>query len=216
MIRLAIFDLDGTLLNTIDDLAQAGNHALGLRGFPTHSHDAYKFFVGDGVYKLIERMTPVQYQDDTNLLAQIKADFDDYYAAHSEDLTAPYEGVLELLRALKERGVTAAVLSNKPHEFTSALCAKIFGDLLAIAHGQRQGYPRKPDRVLIDEILSMTGVSADECIYTGDSGVDMLTAKNAGVFAIGALWGFRPREELEQCGADVLACSPMEILQFIR
>lgn len=215
MTKLVIFDLDGTLLNTLDDLAQAGNHALALHGFPTHPTEAFRYFVGDGVVKLVERMSPENVREDAVLQAALKADFDAFYSKHGQDRTAPYAGALELLDALCARGILCAVLSNKPHEFTSVLCPRYFGGRLSLAHGQRAGYLKKPDGGLVREILELTGTASSECLYVGDSGVDMRTAKNGGVYAVGALWGFRTREELEQNGADALAASPMDILNFI-
>lgn len=215
MKRLVIFDLDGTLLNTIDDLAEAGNHMLAAHGFPVHTHDAYKFFVGDGVAKLVERCSPESAQT-PELQKQLLEEFGTYYAAHSEDQTRPYDGVADMLDGLKAEGVTMAVLSNKPHTYTLALCAKMFGDCFAVVHGKRDGYPPKPDAVLVDEILALTGIEAKDCLYVGDSGVDMQTAKNGGVFALGVLWGFRPCEELVREGADALVSRPSEILNFLR
>ncbi len=215
MKTLVIFDLDGTLLNTLDDLAAAANHALAEQELPVHPVEQYKTFVGDGVYKLIERMTPPAQRADTALAARLKEGFDRYYAAHGEELTAPYPGVLDTLDALRERGVICAVLSNKPHEFSVPLCKRFFGDRLRFVHGQRQGYPRKPDRRLVTELLELADAQPEDCLYVGDSGVDMQTAKNAGVFAVGALWGFRTREELEQAGADAFAGSIEEILHLL-
>ncbi len=215
MKTLVIFDLDGTLLNTLGDLAAAANHALEEQGLPTHPEERYKTFVGDGVYKLIERITPPALRADAALSARLKEGFDHYYAAHGEDLTAPYPGVLDTLDALRERGVACAVLSNKPHEFSVPLCKRYFGDRFRFVHGQRQGYPRKPDRRLVAELLELAGVQPEDCLYVGDSGVDMQTAKNGGVFAVGALWGFRAREELEQAGADAFASSIEEILHLL-
>lgn len=214
MKKLAIFDLDGTLLNTIDDLAAAGNHALTAHGFPIHKADDYRYFVGDGVVKLVERMMPAHVQDPA-LLASVQQAFHAYYNAHSTDLTAPYEGVIALLDALESRGVSTAVLSNKPHVFTCALCQRFFENRFAVVHGQREGYPCKPAGSLVDELLNLSGVQAQQCLYIGDSGVDMQTAKNAQVLAVGVLWGFRPKEELLRCGADVTVSHPMEILRQI-
>lgn len=215
MKTLVIFDLDGTLLNTLDDLAAAANHALEEQGLPVHPVEQYKTFVGDGVYKLVERMTPPPLRADTALTGRLKEGFARYYTAHGEDLTAPYPGVLDTLDALRERGVTCAVLSNKPHEFSVPLCKRYFGERLRFVHGQRQGYPRKPDPRLVTELLGLAGVQPEDCLYVGDSGVDMQTAKSAGVFAVGALWGFRAREELEQAGADAFAGSIQDILHLL-
>ena len=214
MSALVVFDLDGTLLDSLGDLAQACNHALALHGLPGHEKETYKRFVGDGVRKLVERMTPNEVHTPA-LLDQIQADYEAYYAAHMEDLTAPYAGVPELLEAVAARGGKMAVLSNKPHVFTLPICERFFGEQFSVVHGQREGYPRKPDASLVHEILELTATPVEKCIYVGDSGVDMQTAKNAGVFAVGVLWGFRERAELESCGADALVKHPMEILEYL-
>ena len=215
MTRLVIFDLDGTLLNTLDDLAAAANFALERHGLPGHPTEAYKQFVGNGVFKLVERMTPESRRTDKALLASIKADFDAYYAEHNEDCTKPYDGVLELLDTLRTRGIACTVLSNKPHEFTKVLCSQYFGKRIPLAFGHRQGYPHKPEKALVEEILKLTGIPAEQTVYVGDSGVDMQTAKNAGVYAAGVLWGFRGREELKKYGADALISSPQEQTKII-
>ena len=212
--RLAIFDMDGTLLNTLDDLANACNHALRENGFPAHPNEAYRYFAGDGIHKLVERSLPLWVKNDETVHARVKEAFDVYYGAHSEDLTKPYDGVLETLDAMRAQGTCLAVLSNKPHEFVTVLAKKYFGERFAVAHGQRAGYPRKPDASLVKEIVELTGTGQGDCIYCGDSGVDMQTAKNGGVYAIGALWGFRDGEELLKNGADALAESFPDLLKF--
>lgn len=215
MTKLTLFDLDGTLLNTLDDLAHAANFALRRIGLPEHPTEAYKQFVGNGIEKLVERMTPEVQRTDTALLAALKKEFDAYYAEHSLDCTRPYDGITELLHSLNERGIVCAVLSNKPDAFTKLLCRQYFGDLVHIAVGHRVGYPHKPDRMLVQEMLRLTGFQAQESLYIGDSGVDMQTAKNARMFAVGVLWGFREREELEQNGADILISHPRDLLKII-
>lgn len=215
MKKLVIFDLDGTLLNTLNDLAEAGNHALREYGLPTHPVEAFRTFVGNGVYTLIERMAPPELRGDTRMLTRLKEIFEAYYAQHSADLTAPYDGVPALLEQLAQKNIVMTVLSNKPHVFTNELVSRFFAGKMAVVHGQREGYPTKPDRSLVDEILSLTGFTADETIYIGDSGVDMQTACNAGVIAIGALWGFRDRIELKENGAAVCISHPAELLKYL-
>jgi len=213
--KLVLFDLDGTLLNTLDDLAHAANFALKRHGLPEHPVEAYKQFVGNGIVKLVERMTPKERRGDTALLDSLKKDFDAYYAEHSLDRTCPYEGVTELLHSLNGRGITCVVLSNKPDEFTKSLCERYFGSLIRVAVGHRQGYPHKPDKALVEEMLKLAGFQGQNSVYVGDSGVDMQTAKNAGLFAVGVLWGFRGREELEENGADILISAPGELIKII-
>ena len=215
MTKLVLFDLDGTLLNTLDDLAHASNFALRRHGLPEHPAEAYKQFVGNGIIKLVERMAPEERRGDTALLDLLKKDFDAYYAEHSLDCTRPYEGVTELLRSLNGRGIACMVLSNKPDAFTKSLCERYFGSLIRAAVGHRQGYPHKPDKALVEEMLRLAGFQRQNSIYAGDSGVDMQTAKNAGLFAVGVLWGFRGRDELEENGADALISVPRELLKII-
>ena len=131
-------------------------------------------------------------------------------------MTAPYPGVPELLGALEQAGAACAVLSNKPHAFTVELCRSLLGERFAVVHGQREGWPTKPDRLLTAEILEETGIRAADTVYVGDSGVDMQTAKNGGLFAVGALWGFRSEEELRENGADAVAERPLDLLRYIR
>lgn len=216
MTKLVLFDLDGTLLNTLDDLAHAANFALRRHALPEHSVESYQQFVGNGIVKLVERMTPKEQRGDETLLKALKKDFDAYYAEHSLDCTRPYNGITELLGLLNERGITCVVLSNKPDEFTKSLCERYFGSLISIAIGHREGYPHKPDKALVEEMLRLAGFQGHESIYIGDSGVDMQTAKNAGLFAVGVLWGFRGRDELEENGADILISAPQELLKIIE
>ena len=156
MIKLVIFDLDGTLLNTIDDLAAAGNHVCAAHGWPTHTSEQFRYFVGDGVYKLIERMTPAGAAETPETVQCLRDEFNAYYNSHSCDLTVPYTGVPELLKKLDARGIAAAVLSTKPDTFTQQLCANLLGGRFAVVHGQREGRPTKPDESLTREILLQT------------------------------------------------------------
>ena len=215
MKKLAIFDLDGTLLNTLDDLAAACNHALSGCGLPEHPVDAYRQMIGNGVRLLIQRAVPVQNQGDETLLEKLHTLFRDYYNAHGSDLTRPYDGILQMLDELRDAGMTLTVLSNKPHAFTKELVPHYFGDRFAHAFGQREGYPPKPDGALVAELLRLTGYTAAETVYIGDSGVDMQTAHNGGVDAVGVLWGFRDRQELEQNGAVRFAETPHELQQLL-
>lgn len=216
MTKLIIFDLDGTLLNTLDDLADATNLILTRHGFPIHECDKYRYFVGNGIYKLMERAMPQDAAADTALVSVLRDEMNAYYGEHNNEKTAPYPGVIELIKTLRERGIKTAVLSNKPHKFTLELCEELLGGGFTPALGQREGYPSKPDRLLTSGIMEAAGVTAEECLYLGDSGVDMQTAKNGGIFAIGALWGFRERDELLENGADALISEPGEILSFIK
>lgn len=197
MKQLVIFDLDGTLLNTIADLAQSTNHALRTLGYPVHELSAYPFMVGNGINKLFERALPDGEKSQENVL-RMRAEFIPYYNVHNADMSRPYEGIPELLEQLQAKGIQVAVASNKYQEATVKLVAHYFPEIRFTAVlGQREGIPVKPDPAIVKDILEEAAVSAVDALYVGDSGVDMQTAHQAGVEACGVTWGFRPRAELE-------------------
>lgn len=208
MTRLVIFDLDGTLLNTIDDLAASTNYALQLHGYPVHKPEEYRFFVGNGITKLIERALPEEARSE-NIVQAVRKEFVAYYQQHKTDLTRPYPGIPELLQGLKSEGVLLAVASNKYHEGTVELVEHYFGkDLFAVVLGHRENVPPKPDPAIVYEILRQTDIDKADTLYVGDSGVDMQTAANSGIRSIGVTWGFRPRRELEENGASQILEEP--------
>lgn len=201
MKRLAIFDLDGTLLDTVADLANATNQALERCGFPTHPVEAYYQFVGNGINKLFARALPAEDSNEENVL-RIRALFVPYYNEHNADCSRPYPGVVELLRSLQADGVSLAVASNKYHEATLKLVGHFFPDIrFAAIYGQREGVPIKPAPDVVYDILHDTGIAKEDALYIGDSGVDMQTAGNASVESVGVTWGFRSEEELRENGA---------------
>ena len=211
-IKLVIFDLDGTLLDTISDLAHSTNFALEQNGFPTHPVEAYKLFVGNGINKLFERALPESEKTEENIM-RVRKSFIPYYDEHNTDFTKPYEGINELLQTLQSKGCMLAVASNKYHAATEKLIKYSFPNILfAAVSGQRENVPVKPDPAIVYDILKITDISPEEAIYIGDSGVDMQTALNSGIFSIGVTWGFRPRAELEAAGADYIADTTAEIL----
>lgn len=212
--RLVIFDLDGTLLDTIDDLATSTNHTLCRNGYPTHPLDAYRFFVGSGITKLIERALPEHARQPENV-TRLRAEFLEYYRAHKTDLSHPYPGIPELLHTLHAEGIRLAVASNKYHRGTVELVRHFFGDsLFSIILGQRENIPVKPDPAIVHDILDATGIPASHTLYVGDSGVDMQTARNSGTRSIGVTWGFRPEQELKENGADHIVDTPAEIARI--
>lgn len=218
MTKLIIFDLDGTLLNTIADLGQACNHALKLHGFAEHETGEYPRLVGNGVNKLIERALPGGHKDMETVL-RLKTDFIAYYNEHNRVHTTPYEGTLEMLDELQRRGIRTAVASNKYHEATCTLIRHYFGERFDVVLGERPGIERKPDPQIVKDILNdekLRGIRPEETLYVGDSDVDMQTAKNANITSIGCTWGFCTREKLLAAGPIHLADSPLEILQFIQ
>lgn len=215
MKKLIIFDLDGTLLDTIADLAAATNQALAQEGYPTHPVDAYRFFVGNGINKLFERALPEEARNEANVL-KIRSLFVPYYDVHNADLSRPYPGIPELLLQLQQAGFQLAVASNKYQSATRKLVAQYFPDIrFAAVFGQREGVPTKPDPTVVHDILTETGVMPDEVMYVGDSDVDMQTARNAGVTAVGVTWGFRPRAELAALHPTYLIDQAAELLSLL-
>lgn len=213
--ELVIFDLDGTLLDTIGDLAAACNVVLERRGLPQHSYEEYCHFVGNGIMRLVERALPEELRT-PELVAAVRADFVDYYTAHIDLLTRPYEGIAELVAELTRRGVKLAVASNKFQAGTEKLVARFFPrTAFAAVLGQRAGVALKPDPAVVEEILARTGVDRGRVLYVGDSGVDMETAAAAGVRSAGVTWGFRDRAELEAAGARHIVERPEELLGLL-
>lgn len=215
MKKLIIFDLDGTLLNTVADLAQSTNYALKKNGFPEHAISEYKYFVGNGINKLFERALPEGDKTEENILA-VRKDFLAHYDKHNADLSAPYPGISELLETLQNKEMTLAVASNKYQSATEKLIKHYFPKIHFVAIlGQREGIAPKPDPAIISDILSIYKAEKQEILYVGDSGVDMQTALNSGITSIGVTWGFRTREELKENKASFLVDTPEEILSFL-
>lgn len=213
--RLVIFDLDGTLLDTIGDLAASCNHILERFGHPTHATDDYRMFVGNGIAKLVERALPAECRE-AEYVEQVRVAFVEYYKVHIADYTHPYDGVCQLIDELCARGVQVAVASNKFHEGTCSLIDKFFGlERFVAVYGQRVGVPIKPDPTVVDEILRDADVMREEVLYVGDSDVDMRTAAAAGVRSVGVTWGFRSREELTEAGAMYLVDQAEKILNLL-
>ena len=214
--RLVIFDLDGTLLDTIADLAAATNFALRAYGHPQHEVEKYRYFVGDGIRKLVERALPENERSALHI-DEVLGYFRQYYMRHCEDLTVPYSGIVELLHELQDMGVMCAVASNKFQVGTESLVKRFFPDIHFVAvFGQREGIPVKPNPQIIFDIIQVANVSACEVLYVGDSGVDMQTALSAGVTGVGVLWGFRTADELLQNGAKLLVSTPEEVWGIVR
>lgn len=216
MKKLVIFDLDGTLLNTIADLAAATNQALQHYGYPTHEVEAYRFFVGNGINKLFERALPETERTEENIL-KIRSQFVPYYDTHNADLSRPYPGIPELLMTLQQKGIKIAVASNKYQAATRKLIAHYFPEINFVeVLGQREGIPAKPDPSIVNEIKIKAGVDEKEILYAGDSNVDMQTAHNAGVTAVGVAWGFRPRTELEALHPAYIIEKAEELLSLLN
>jgi phosphoglycolate phosphatase len=213
--KAIIFDLDGTLLDTLDDLGNAMNRVLADMGFPTHAIDEYRSFIGDGIEKLINRALPEKNRNEITVHTCLKAFLEDYHK-NSNSYTRPYKGIPELLDVLKERGLQTAVLSNKPHDTTTVCVAELLQRWqFDVVLGHRDGTPYKPDPGGALEISERLNIPPGEFLFLGDSGVDMETAIAAGMFPVGALWGFRGEEELEERGAQVLISDPLDILNLL-
>ncbi len=211
---LVIFDLDGTLLNSIADLAHASNHALSVCGYPTHDLATYPFFVGNGVGRLLERVLPPEHRDPESI-SYLRKVFEEYYDRHLWDHTVPYPGIEDMLHELADRGYRLAVASNKYQSATSALIAHFFPRLpFESVHGMRPGIPAKPDPSIVFGILRDVPTPKELVTYVGDSGVDMETARRACVRSVGVTWGFRPISELRQYYAENIISDPAELLRL--
>ena len=211
--KAVLFDLDGTLLNTLEDLADSMNTSLESLGFPVHPVESYKIFVGDGVENLARRTVPAAVTDETvvrEAVKRMRSEYDKRWKLK----TRPYEGIPEMLEKLKERKIPASILSNKPDDFTRIVAAHFFPDFpFAFVAGAKPGL-KKPDPAGAIDIAEKSGIPAGEFLYVGDTNTDMKTAIGAGMTPAGALWGFRTREELLESGAEILLSHPMEISQL--
>lgn len=211
--KAVIFDLDGTLLDTLGDLHAAVNHALRAFGFPERSLDEVRRFIGNGVVKLMQRATPEGTDKETD--EKCLEAFREYYLIHMRDTTAPYEGMIPLIESLRSKGIKTAVVSNKLHQAVYELCLDYFPGLIDEAIGVSVEKERKPSPVNVYKAMEKLGVTADECIYIGDSEVDVQTSHNADVKCISVTWGFRDRKELIKAGAEIICDSCSEIMEII-
>lgn len=211
--KLAIFDLDGTVLNTIGGLTHAVNAALAMNGLPERSRDEVQAMVGNGTRKLIERA--LGENADPALIAKVYSDYQQYYADNCSYDTFPYDGVPEMLRALNDAGVKCAVVTNKPDLPARKLIAEHFGSLIAVTHGNVPEVPVKPDPTFVHMTMEELGVSSEETVYIGDSDVDIKTAAAAGTECISVDWGFRTREFLIENGARIIFSDPFEVADYL-
>lgn len=211
--QTVIFDLDGTLLDTLDDLTSAVNYALSRFSLPKRDREEVRSFVGNGQRKLLERASENKVPTDELLPL-----FREYYIQHSADKTQPYDGILELLQALKNRGVQTAVVSNKPHYATKPLVERYFGDLISLTQGEDEehGIMRKPDPASLLTIMEKLNADKKTTVYIGDSDVDIITSKNAGVDCISVSWGFKTAEFLKENGATALADTTAELTELLK
>lgn len=216
MIKAVLFDLDGTLANTLNDLGNAVNYVLEKYGYPTHPLESYKLKVGGGMRNLIHKSLPESEQNEETE-QKVLAEFLEYYSKHFADETCCYEGISELLYKLKNMGMSLAVVTNKAQDMTDLVMQKLFeSDTFNYIIGKREGIATKPDPESAFIAIDKLGVNSDECIFVGDSGVDMLTALNCGALPVGVLWGFRSAEELKKSGCRFFLNKPDDLVKLIE
>lgn len=208
-----LFDFDGTLLYTIPDLADAVNHALAKYGYPTHDYPTVQSFVGNGVRLLVARALPGGEENPD--MDAVFAAFSEYYDIHCLDKTGPYDGIMEMLKAMHSRGVKMAIVTNKYQAAAEELRAKFFGEYIPIIEGDIAGRERKPDPAPVRAALKALGAEGEGAVYIGDTEVDMMTAKNSGIDFCAVAWGYRSMEQLQALGIENIAMTPMELLDLI-
>jgi len=211
--KLAVFDLDGTILDTLEDLADSVNYALTERGLPVRTIDEVRQFVGNGIRKLIERAVPSGTSD--GVTDAVFEAFSEYYKVHCKDKTKPYDGIIKVLSSLRQKGIFTAVVSNKADFAVQILCEDFFTGMFDFTVGEKMGIRKKPYPDSLIAVVDEIGVSLGETVYIGDSDVDLETAGNAGVDVIMVSWGFRDEEFLRRCGAEFVIHKPEEILEYI-
>lgn len=215
MIKAVIFDLDGTLANTLNTIAHFANAALQKQGYEELEIQQYRYLVGNGADNLVRSMLKTIGQEGEDSFARVRQDYNKSYDDNFMYLTTAYEGISELISSLKAMGIKLGVLSNKPHSTTQKIVETLFSNQFDLCYGKREGVPRKPDPTALLAMLEELGVCTEDCLYVGDTSTDMRTGHNAKLFTIGVLWGFRDREELEQNAADYIVSSPYEILECV-
>lgn len=215
MIKAVLFDLDGTLVKSLDDLANAVNFSLSKYGFPIHETEKYKIFAGDGIPKMIERALPPENRD-AKTHKKVLQCFFERYAEHCSDTSVAYDGVKELVSALKEKGIKVAVVTNKEQSLAKKVVFDIYGDVFDIVCGTGEGIPKKPDPTSTLLVMQNLSVTPQECIFIGDSGVDVLTGRSSGAVSVGVLWGYREKQEFIDSNAEYIISAPYELLGIIK
>lgn len=213
-IKYIIFDMDGTLLDSLKDLQNTLNHCFRKVGFPERNYEEVRSFVGNGLRKLIERAVPQGITDEK--VDEILARFKEYYMVHCADFTAPYEGIMDMLAKLKEAGYKMAIVSNKADEVLKVLNRQFFGDYIDVAIGERAGMNKKPAPDLVWLAMEQLGATKENTVYVGDSEVDYQTAVNSELKCISVLWGFRDKDFLEECGAKCFANEPIDVVKILE
>ena len=209
-----IFDLDGTLINSLLDIALSMNNVLEKHNYPTHEIDKYNYFVGDGALVLVKNAMPKNSSD--NEIQSVLKSFIEIYEQNTHNNTFAYEGIYEMLEKLEILKIKKAILSNKPHKFTLKYVENLFNNFnFQEIHGQKIDIPKKPDPTMAIQIATKLNTKCEDMIFIGDTSTDIKTAKNANMQSIGVAWGFRPVEELKEAGADFIAYTPMDIIKYI-
>lgn len=215
--KAAIFDMDGTLVNTLEDLADSVNEMLEHFNFPTRTIDEVRTFVGNGAKKLMERSLPAEFSADKNFVQKALEVYNDCYARHVENKSEPYDGIMDLLKTLQEKKIPLGICTNKQNFAAQIIAKKILSPIkFSEVIGDEPGKPRKPDPTRALEIAKKFSVQPSEVAYFGDTAVDMNTANNAGFLSIGVTWGFRPESELKESGAKIIIHHPKEIFEYIN
>ena len=209
-----VFDLDGTILDTLQDLANSVNYALNQKGYPQRTVDEVRSFVGNGIPKLIERAVP-EGTAETEIEETLMI-FKEHYAVHLNDNTKPYDGIISLLENLKSKGISTAVVTNKAHFAAAELTKQFYSSLIDVTVGQKDGVPTKPDPTALNEALKTLGVKSENAVFVGDSDVDVFTAHNGNLKCIGVTWGFRDRDCLEAEGAEFICDTADEVYEILQ
>ena len=215
MIKAVLFDLDGTLVNSLEDIANSANFALETKGYPTHQTEKYKYFVGNGMKNLMERVLPENHRSEEENLELLEI-FLAHYSEHFADNTRPYEDIIPLLDALTQKNIKLGVVTNKSDPMAQILIKKLLDGYFDYILGKRDEFPTKPDPAATLYVMKQIGVLPNECIFIGDSGMDTKNGVNCGAVPVGALWGFRKKDELIDNGAKYTVNSPLELLDIIE
>lgn len=215
MIKSAIFDLDGTLADTLFTISHFANNALFQNGFPPIEKEKYRYMVGDGAKNLVLRMLK-EINATEQAFEQVYHLYNKSYDDNFLYKTEPYDGIIDMLKALHAMGIKLGVVSNKPHSTTEKIAQALFSPYISLSVGQRGGVPKKPDPTAVFELLESFDTKPENCIYIGDTATDMKTGKNAGIFTIGVLWGFRDYDELYENNADLIVMAPDEITEYVK
>ncbi|MDR1347499.1 MAG: HAD family hydrolase [Prevotellaceae bacterium] len=215
MIKCCIFDLDGTIINSLHDLVNAANSTLASFGLPVHDIEKYKQFVGNGVAKLIEQILPDEYRNDEYKYKILNV-FNENYNRCCLDLTKPYAGISETLAELKKQNITLAVVSNKPDDLAKKIISNLLPDIFDDVFGNKTGIARKPSPDLCLRVMQNHNIKASDCAFIGDSDIDIFTAINAKILPVGVTWGFRSRSELKKAGAKYIVNKPGELLKILK